>query len=768
MSVANPPLGAAETVPAAARPVARTATKRLLIDRSSRWFVSVGGLAIIASILGILVFILLEVSPIFGAARVEPLAPVPAPPGAARIAIDEHVSVSALLDAAGVLRLVRLADGEVELERSLLAALAPRDAGAGDAEPSPAGGAPAPAVAATAAIPGADVLSLATTDGRIVVQPIDYRIEYGDEGERRVHADLAAPAVLDLDPTGRPVGAFTVQSSGGHNAAAGQLADGTLVVVRSTVETNAFTGEITESLDRSELAVAPTLSTLLIDREARNLFAGGDDGRLYWWRLRSDEAAAPEIVTASVSPVTALTFLIGDRSLVVGRADGSISVWFPVRDENDRFALTRIRQFEPLDGAIRHLEPSRRNRTLLAQTANGEMALLYSTSERELWRGRSPSPAAVAAVFAPKGDAVVFAEPGRVVPVRVDNPHPELSWRALFGKVWYEGYEEPELVWQSTGGTDDFESKLSLTPLLAGTLKGTLYSLLLAIPLGVLGAMFASQFLHPNLLNFIKPTVEIMAALPSVVLGFLAGLWLAPILERTFPALILAFVAVPLAVWLAGLGWLRLPLALRNRYPTGAEVILYAAVVAATIAACVALSPGFERLAFGGSFQAWLLATSGLAYDQRNAVVVGLAMGFAVIPIIFAIAEDAFSNVPRNLIAGSLALGANRWQTVTQVVLPTASPGIFSAIMIGFGRAIGETMIVLMATGNTPIMELNAFNGFRTLSANIAVEIPEAPHGGTLYRTLFLAALLLFVLTFVVNTAAELVRQRLRTKFAQL
>jgi phosphate transport system permease protein len=157
-----------------------------------------------------------------------------------------------------------------------------------------------------------------------------------------------------------------------------------------------------------------------------------------------------------------------------------------------------------------------------------------------------------------------------------------------------------------------------------------------------------------------------------------------------------------------------------------------------------------------------------MRYDQRNAVVVGLAMGFAVIPIIFSIAEDAFSNVPTHLTAGSLALGATRWQTVTRVVLPTASPGIFSAIMIGLGRAVGETMIVLMATGNTPIMDWSPFNGFRTLSANIAVEIPEAPQGGTLYRTLFLAALLLFVLTFLLNTAAELVRQRLRKRYAEI
>ena len=108
---------------------------------------------------------------------------------------------------------------------------------------------------------------------------------------------------------------------------------------------------------------------------------------------------------------------------------------------------------------------------------------------------------------------------------------------------------------------------------------------------------------------------------------------------------------------------------------------------------------------------------------------------------------------------------SDRWQTVTRVVLPTASPGIFSAIMIGFGRAVGETMIVLMATGNTPIIDWNPFNGFRTLSANIAVEIPEAPHGGTLYRTLFLAGLVLFLMTFFVNTLAELVRQRLRERY---
>ena len=170
---------------------------------------------------------------------------------------------------------------------------------------------------------------------------------------------------------------------------------------------------------------------------------------------------------------------------------------------------------------------------------------------------------------------------------------------------------------------------------------------------------------------------------------------------------------------------------------------------------------------FAGDFKQWLFSTLGIRYDQRNSIIIAIALGFAVIPIIFTIAEDAISNVPRNLTAASLALGASRWQTAWRVVLPSALPGVFSAVMIGFGRAIGETMIVLMATGNTPIMSWSLFNGLRSLSANIAVEIPEAPLFSSLYRVLFLSAVLLFIFTFVNNTAAEALRQRFRKKYGR-
>jgi phosphate transport system permease protein len=274
--------------------------------------------------------------------------------------------------------------------------------------------------------------------------------------------------------------------------------------------------------------------------------------------------------------------------------------------------------------------------------------------------------------------------------------------------------------------------------------------------------------MHPRLKAIVKPTVEIMAALPSVVLGFMAGLWIAPRVERVIPGLFVSPIVVGGVVLLTLLGWQALPGGWRSRLRPGTELLLVVPVVLAALSLSFALGGWLDQHVLGGDYRNWLRSALGVTYDQRNSIVVGLAMGFAVIPVIFTIAEDSLSNVPPHLTAGSLALGANRWQTAVRVVLPSASPGIFSAIMIGFGRAVGETMIVLMATGNTPLMSWSPFNGFRALSANVAVELPEAPEGGTLFRVLFVAALLLFVMTFLVNTAAELVRQRLRQKYRTL
>jgi len=181
-----------------------------------------------------------------------------------------------------------------------------------------------------------------------------------------------------------------------------------------------------------------------------------------------------------------------------------------------------------------------------------------------------------------------------------------------------------------------------------------------------------------------------------------------------------------------------------------------------------AMSESIELWMFDGNVRQYLTNELGMTFDQRNSLVVGIAMGFAVIPTIFSIAEDAVFSVPKHLSNGSLALGATQWQTLIRVVLLTASPGIFSAVMMGLGRAVGETMIVLMATGNTPIMDWSIFQGMRTLAANIAVEMPESEVGSSHYRILFLAAFVLFIFTFIFNTVAEFVRQQLREKYSSM
>jgi len=266
----------------------------------------------------------------------------------------------------------------------------------------------------------------------------------------------------------------------------------------------------------------------------------------------------------------------------------------------------------------------------------------------------------------------------------------------------------------------------------------------------------------------IKPTVEIMAGLPSVVLGFIAGLVLAPLLENWMMAVLMVIPVGFILALLLMLAWQKLPKPFRDKFGNGKEALWLIPVIIFSLAVSSWIAPVAENIFFGGDYRNWLYQGHGILYDQRNSIVVGFAMGFAVIPIIFSISEDAFSAVPKSLSSASLACGASPWQTAWRVVLPTASPGVFSAVMVGFGRAIGETMIVLMATGNTPLMDWGPFNGMRTLSANIAVEIPEAPHQGTLYRILFFTALLLFVLTFILNTAAELIRQSLRKRYESM
>jgi phosphate transport system permease protein len=460
--------------------------------------------------------------------------------------------------------------------------------------------------------------------------------------------------------------------------------------------------------------------------------------------------------------VTAVGQLIGGRGIVLGTDAGEIFVVSSANVDGQGIMLFVIHKMKRMDSGIEGFTFSGRDRTFAAWDETGMVNIYYSTTEQLRLNFSSEVGSRVA--FNTRGDLLLTYGGESARFVQIDNPHPDVTFIGLFGPVWYEGYESKKFSWQSTGGSNEFESKLSLIPLIFGTLKGAFYAMILAVPLALSGAIFMNQFLHPSFHRVIKPVIEIMAGLPSVIIGFLAGLWLAPILEEVLPGVVLGLILIPIVIVISSFVLDKFRF-MKNIDSYKYEIFILIPIIIAIFWGAVQLSPVLNNVFFAGDFRQFFFDTLGVRYDQRNAIVVGFAMGFAVIPLIFSLAEDALSFVPKEMIAGSLALGLSRWQTATGVAIKAATPGILSAIMIGFGRAVGETMIVLMATGNTPVLSMNAFNGFRTLSANIAVELPEAPLGSSVYRILFLTALLLFVFTFMINMLTDMIRKRMMKRF---
>lgn len=741
-------------------------------DKIARWVVTLGGAVVIVSVLGILLLILGTTVPLFLPARSQWLAEAQLPGsltaqgtvglGMER-SMDGQLLAAHLVGSDGFVTLLDMATGEVieRVECGQTVAPAPKQDGRYSKR----------TVRSVESI-GPTGYSLLWSDGTVSLVEIAAPSAEGRKALGRPKFVVRTQATAVAERNTLTQLAILRRSEQGAVTCARLLTGNRIVVTREITSENLL-GEQSVKTDRFvfDRDIPGRVTAMTLDRQGDTLYAGTEGGGLLWWRFGEEgRIVGHDVVPAfrDKRAVTSLAMMLGDATLAVGDAHGEVTNWFLVRSGDASARKLRcIRTLAPHDAPIRDIMPSSRNRTLAVLDADGSVSLDYATSQRRLLTLDGDAPL-VRLALAPRGDAVVALDAeGTLTAWQIVCPHPEVSWRTLLGKVFYEGYDRPDYVWQTTGG-EEYEAKFSLVPLLFGTMKGTAYAMLLAVPLALAAAAYVSHFTTPNFKGWIKPAVEIMAAVPSVVIGFLVALWLAPRIERGLVALGASFVTVPAVFLVFLLLWQVLRRSPRaQRAVHGREFLVMAPILALGIVLAVALAAPVEQHWFGGNLRLWLAQNFGLRYDQRNNILIGFGLGFTVIPIIFSLAEDALSNVPHSMTAASMALGGSRWQTLWRVVLPSASPGIFAAVMIGFGRAVGETMIVLMATGNTPIIDWSPLDGMRTLSANIAVEIPEAPVGGTLYRVLFLCAVLLFVLTFILNTVAEVVRQRLRKRFGQ-
>ena len=662
-----------------------------LTDKLAEWVITIAGVTVIAAMFTMLALIVREAAPLFFPATQQPAGAIALPAGNAShdvVALGIEADLSGKTRVTGII----LRDGRGGFAR----------AGENAAPFSLARLPGAPDSAAIVSVDSFDnnKFSLLWDDGTASLHSMNVAFSTDANGRQSIAQEFKLLFAERMEPSAAsPVAALLRGDAESHRAVA-VYADGTVVEKRFAPGKGVLgrtRGVATERTVHFNRGGAITCAAMNADGL---LYIGTNEGTLLSMNFtgEADDPVATDITPAfrDRRAVTSLAFLNGGYALAVGDAAGGISVWFP-RREDGAFRLRQSARWPAGGGKVGSMAVSGRDRGFVALDGTGRLRWLYSTTGEELLDLPAERPLPVALALNARADTLAtLHEDGTIVFRRMDSSFPEAGWAGFFKRLLYEGYERAAYIWQSTG-SDASEPKLSLVPLVWGSFKAAVYALFFATPIALAAAMYLSQFASPACRARLKPAVEMLAAVPSVVIGFIAALWLAPLLERHM------------------------------------------------------------RFFIGNHH-----------YDQRNSLVIAIAMGFAVIPTVFSLAEDAISAVPPSLSAASLALGASKWQTVLRVVLPTASPGIFTAVMLGFGRAVGETMIVLMAAGNTPIISLSPFNGMRTLSANIAVEMPEAPVGGTLYRTLFLCALILFLLTLVINTAAEVFRHRLRNRYGKV
>ena len=336
--------------------------------------------------------------------------------------------------------------------------------------------------------------------------------------------------------------------------------------------------------------------------------------------------------------------LADGNMILVASANGMVTLWSSVA-LSTRHSFRPIRQWDTQLN-IGFLTGSLEGRHFVVADQQGNAQGYYSTNDQVQWQFSSQLDRINGVSLSPSGQQLVLFNHNQMEVTQIDNPHPDVSFNALFNKVWYQGYPSEAYVWQTSSGSDTDANKFSLVPLTMGTLKITLVAILIAIPLAISAAVYTAFFMSAKIRSVVKPSIEMIEALPTVVLGFVAGLWLAPIIEAHLMAVLLSIVTLPLTLIAALIFYTntvkqRFDSELYNWLP-----LLLIPLILVVISLSSRFAPMLESALFAGDFLDWLRVEWGIDYQQRNTLIVGTLMGLAIMPTIYTLSEEAIAGVP--------------------------------------------------------------------------------------------------------------------------
>jgi phosphate transport system permease protein len=599
---------------ALAPPVRRERRARrsvIIADRIADRVITIGGILVIIAVLGILVFLVAEVVPLFRGGNVtstHAYSVAGLPGRIVGISMDEYKTAA----------LVLAEDGRTSMFH----------ARTGTPLESPAFDLRGKKISAAASTIDRNDLALGFEDGTVRFGTIRFQTEIlspqeipGDlrklderdrtDGRavystvpgnqvRKATAELKLEEPIVVSPSGRPVVAMDYRKGGEaerQNRALVAVDDqGGVTLNLAETKMNLFTGEKRAEVKTVQLPSLPEgskVQSVLLNDNADEVYVMERGGTVYRYNTSNPDAPILAETAHPLPPgveLTAAGLLLGTHSLVLGGSDGSLGIFFlldqPGAGSQDGQALVQTREFSSSGAPVVRFEPSLRGKGFAVVDASGAIRLLHGTSQKTILRfveegisGRNRE-----ILLAPRFDGLLALDrSGRASLWEFSVPHPETTWRTLFGKVWYEGHPEPTYTWQSSAATEVFEPKLSLVPLIFGTIKAAVYSLLFAVPVAILGAIYTSEFLHARVRSVVKPMMEMMASLPSVVLGFVAALVLAPVVETWIAAVLLAFLAVPLGLLVAAYLWQLLPLRLSLRLQGVPKFLLMFVVIVVVV-----------------------------------------------------------------------------------------------------------------------------------------------------------------------------------------